>query len=296
MSANLERAVNLGPTIPGREPEWPETLDVPALLAHGWEPTPFREFVLKIHSRCDLACDHCYMYKLADKTWRSRPVRMPPAVVAQTATRIVEHVHAHGLTRVTLIMHGGELLLAGPELIAHLVTSVRDAAGSGVRVDVSLQTNGIGLDDEYLRLFDGLGVQVGVSVDGDATAPMIDLLLPHGTWTSPPPERLPGHPTAEVCICARSCVLGTLSARSLGLGSLGLHGPDQQPCMPRRHQGAHVSDNTTGHDDGLIDVSELTLRQLADEVDESSLTHTLRQILNSSEGDGGEIAGWSARL
>ena len=23
--------------------------------------TPFRQFVLKVHSRCDLACDHCYI-------------------------------------------------------------------------------------------------------------------------------------------------------------------------------------------------------------------------------------------
>jgi len=53
---------------------------------------------------------------------------------------------------------------------------------------------------------------------------------------------------------------------------------------------------TTWHDDGLIDVSELTLRQLANDVDESSLAWTLRRLLDSREGDGGEIAGWLARL
>jgi FXSXX-COOH protein len=57
-----------------------------------------------------------------------------------------------------------------------------------------------------------------------------------------------------------------------------------------------MSEDTTWHDDGLIDVSEFTLRQLANEVDESSLTRTLRRLLDSSEGDGGEIAGWLARL
>ena len=77
MSISHKREVNLGSTLPGPEPEWPATLDVHALLADGWEPTPFREFVLKIHSRCTLACDYCYMYELADKTWRLRPRRMP---------------------------------------------------------------------------------------------------------------------------------------------------------------------------------------------------------------------------
>src|ERR671917_2662710 len=110
MSMNHEREVNLAPTLPGPEPEWPSTLDVHALLADGWKPTPFREFVLKIHSRCDLACDYCYMYELADQTWRLRPRRMPRTIAEQTATRIAEHIHAHRLTRATIILHGGEPL------------------------------------------------------------------------------------------------------------------------------------------------------------------------------------------
>lgn len=57
-----------------------------------------------------------------------------------------------------------------------------------------------------------------------------------------------------------------------------------------------MSEDTTWHDGGLIDVSEFTLCQLANEVDESSLSRALRRLLDSSEGDGGEIAGWGARL
>ena len=37
----------------------------------GW-PVPLRQFVLKVHSRCDLACDHCYVYQSADQSWRGR--------------------------------------------------------------------------------------------------------------------------------------------------------------------------------------------------------------------------------
>jgi FXSXX-COOH protein len=57
-----------------------------------------------------------------------------------------------------------------------------------------------------------------------------------------------------------------------------------------------LSEDTTWHDDGLIDVSEFTLRRLANELDESSLTRTLRRLLDSGDADGGEIAGWIARL
>ena len=32
-----------------------------------------RQFLLKVHSRCNLACDYCYVYQHADQSWRTRP-------------------------------------------------------------------------------------------------------------------------------------------------------------------------------------------------------------------------------
>ena len=71
--------------------EWPATLDVSALAAEGWTPVPFREFIVKIHSRCDLACDYCYVYEMADQSWRDRPRRMSAEIASLTAMRIGEH-------------------------------------------------------------------------------------------------------------------------------------------------------------------------------------------------------------
>lgn len=150
--------------------EWPATLDVPGLRAGGWRPVPFREFVVKIHSRCDLACDYCYMYEMADQSWRDRPRRMSEETAEQTAFRIGDHAREHRVPEVMLILHGGEPLLAGPELITRLVTATRRQAGSHIRVDASVQTNGVGLDDAYLTLFRELGVRIGVSMDGTAAA------------------------------------------------------------------------------------------------------------------------------
>jgi hypothetical protein len=86
------------------------------------------------------------------------------------ARRIAEHARAHALNGITLILHGGEPLLAGRDLIERLVERTRSGAGPGITVDARVQTNAVGLSDAYLRLFDDLGVQVGVSIDGDVTA------------------------------------------------------------------------------------------------------------------------------
>lgn len=150
--------------------EWPASLDVSALLDEGWRPSPFREFIVKVHSRCDLSCDYCYMYEMADQSWRDQPRAMSPETAESTARRIGEHAGAHGLRDITLILHGGEPLLAGRDLISRLVTSTRRCAGRGTTVHATVQTNGVGLTDAYLKIFDELGVRVGVSVDGYADA------------------------------------------------------------------------------------------------------------------------------
>jgi uncharacterized protein len=121
---------------------------------------------MKIHSRCDLACDYCYMYEMADQSWRHQPLRMSAETAAATAFRIGEHVRANNVPAISLILHGGEPLLAGRDLIAQLVQGTRAAVGPRVEVDVRVQSNGVGLSEPFLDLFDQLNVKVGVSLDG----------------------------------------------------------------------------------------------------------------------------------
>lgn len=37
-------------------------------------PVPLYQFVPKVHSRCGLACDHCYVFESADQSWRGHPI------------------------------------------------------------------------------------------------------------------------------------------------------------------------------------------------------------------------------
>lgn len=93
--------------------EWPEVgLDVTRLHAEGWRPLPFSQFVVKIHERCNLACTYCYMYEMADQSWRGRPMTMADETVEALARRISEHVDAHDLPAIDILLHGGEPLMA----------------------------------------------------------------------------------------------------------------------------------------------------------------------------------------
>ncbi|MEV6525679.1 FxsB family cyclophane-forming radical SAM/SPASM peptide maturase [Longispora sp. NPDC051575] len=225
--------------------EWPEHLDVAALEAGGWRPTPFQQFVVKVHSRCNLACDYCYIYELGDSTWRSKPTVMAPEIIDRTCARIGEHARAHGLGAVRVVLHGGEPLLAGAATLARTATALRAALPPATTLALSVQTNGVLLTDALLDTLATHGYTVGLSLDGDQEAhdrhrryangrgshravvaaldllaarpgmfagllctvdlenapvatyeallafrpPAMDLLLPHGTWSSPPPRR-----------------------------------------------------------------------------------------------------------
>jgi uncharacterized protein len=153
------------PTVQG----WPYgQLDVDELRAGGWRPTAFREFVLKVHQRCNLACDYCYVYELADQTWRDRPVLMSPDVWQAAVQRIAEHVERHRLSRVGVVLHGGEPLLAGVDRLVRLAGDVRAAMPDGCEVTVGMQTNGVLLDESALDHLTEAGISIGVSVDGSA--------------------------------------------------------------------------------------------------------------------------------
>lgn len=142
-------------------------------------PHPLRQFIVKVHGRCDLACDYCYVFTMADQRWRSRPRVISHQVLDQTAVRIAEHRATHGIGNVDVVLHGGEPLLAGPAVLSYGISALRAAVGADLRVVV--QTNGVRLDRRFLDLFAALDVQVAVSLDGDADAHDRHRRRPNGT-------------------------------------------------------------------------------------------------------------------
>lgn len=131
---------------------------------------PFREFVLKVHSRCDLACDHCYVYEHADQSWSTRPRTISDEAISWTARRLAEHATTHALPSVTVILHGGEPLLAGPARLRRVCEELGSALNGIAELDLRIHTNGVQLSPRYLDLFDEFHVRVGISLDGDRAA------------------------------------------------------------------------------------------------------------------------------
>lgn len=151
--------------------EWPEGfLDERSLEQLGWQPVPIRQFLFKVFTRCNLNCDYCYVYELADQSWRDKPGIMSPEVIAAASARIAEHAKRHGLDEVRIILHGGEPLLVGAHFLEHLTTVIRESLPPTTRVGFGMQTNGVLLTDGLIEVCASLGISIGVSLDGDRDA------------------------------------------------------------------------------------------------------------------------------
>ncbi|MFD3521234.1 radical SAM protein [Streptomyces sp. NPDC058653] len=105
---------------------------------------------------CDIDCLYCYE-KRKEAPGGAR-------VGAGQITRLASLFRGRPLA---VELHGGEPLTAGRDHIAEILTEL---AGLPQVVRVTLQTNGVLLDGDWLDMFDDLcpDLRIGVSLDGDA--------------------------------------------------------------------------------------------------------------------------------
>ena len=67
-------------------------------------------------------------------------------------------------------MHGGEPLLLGPVRLREIADTLRTRIGPVSSLDLSIQTNGVRLDERFGEVFARHRIRIGVSLDGDQAA------------------------------------------------------------------------------------------------------------------------------
>lgn len=122
------------------------------------------QVILKVAERCNLDCSYCYMYHGVDQSYRHRPRLMSEAVYLRTLVMLRSYCENHG-SSMSLSFHGGEPTLCGIRQLNEWFGLARSVIGE--RLDtLSLQTNGTLLDDDWLDMFVGHRVALGISMDG----------------------------------------------------------------------------------------------------------------------------------
>lgn len=125
----------------------------------------FDYLLLKLASRCNLNCSYCYWFR--DPSVYAKPAILDEAVETAFVEKLERHVRRFGLRRFFLLMHGGEPLLFPKRRFDAFCGRLRSIeADLGFSLKLSIMTNGVLIDEEWIDLFDRHRVNVGLSLDG----------------------------------------------------------------------------------------------------------------------------------
>ncbi len=131
------------------------------------EPPVFTFLLVKLASRCNIACTYCYWFRDAD-------VYKKPAVLTVEAEdgfvkKLEEHIETFGLEHFMVVFHGGEPMLFPKRRFIALQEKLLDVEErTGCVIERGICTNGILIDDDWVDIFKQFDIGVSVSIDGPA--------------------------------------------------------------------------------------------------------------------------------
>lgn len=122
---------------------------------------PFSLLIKPVSGDCSLDCRYCF-YRTVKDCYPGSVHRMTPSTLAT----LLEKYLALRFDVSSLCFQGGEPLLMDIDFYHTLPELFSVHADNGQSLEVSFQTNGIGINREWVNLFTLLHALVGVSLDG----------------------------------------------------------------------------------------------------------------------------------
>ena len=128
---------------------------------------PATWLLVKVAARCNIDCTYCYWFR--DPEVLRAPKLLPDDLADLLMVRLRTHIARHQLKSFKLVLHGGEPLLWGRDRFRRLAIACADASAAlDCEVKLAVTTNGVLVDDDWVRLLREFDFSVTVSLDGPA--------------------------------------------------------------------------------------------------------------------------------
>jgi uncharacterized protein len=123
--------------------------------------------LIKLVSRCNLACTYCYWFR--DETVYDKSALLSEDVQHAFIDKLGVHIRRHGLSSFRCIFHGGEPMLFGYRRFRRLLIELHALGrATGCEIEFSITTNAVLVTEEWASLFADYDVHAAVSIDGPA--------------------------------------------------------------------------------------------------------------------------------
>lgn len=121
--------------------------------------------LVKVVSNCNLNCSYCYVYNSEDTSYKEQPNNMTFETIELVSNSLIQQSKQQDIG-FAIVIHGGEPLLLGIEKMKLLLSKLRNELTKN-KFPIAIQTNGILINDEYIKLFLKYDATISVSIDGN---------------------------------------------------------------------------------------------------------------------------------
>jgi uncharacterized protein len=125
-------------------------------------PLAFHVMAKPTGARCNLHCDYCFFLK-KESLYPGSNFRMSDDLMEAYLRQTIE---GQRVPRVTISWQGGEPTLMGLDFFRRTIEAEKKFARPGLRIENTIQTNGVLLDSEWCRFLHDHRFLVGLSLDG----------------------------------------------------------------------------------------------------------------------------------
>ena len=121
-------------------------------------------FIIKLVETCNLSCRYCYMFEFDKEISDRLPLRLSSELFSMLVNRIAEHVRESQPGEIVIAFHGGEPLMIGKTRFREFLIALGPVL-QDIHHGITVQTNGVKLDEEWLNIFLEFDVQFCISFD-----------------------------------------------------------------------------------------------------------------------------------
>ncbi len=129
-------------------------------------PHPFHVMIKPVGPRCNINCSYCYYLEKEKLYPDEKKFRISDEVLEAYVRGLIDAQVKAGLSEVPFAWQGGEPTILGREFFERVVALQKEHCPPDVRIENSLQTNGILIDDDWAGFFAREKFLIGISIDG----------------------------------------------------------------------------------------------------------------------------------
>lgn len=123
--------------------------------------------VVKLTERCNINCSYCYMFNKESDLFESKPKALNDDTVYAIAAFLLDAARKVEAHTVRIILHGGEPLMLRRSEFKSVCQTFIDVLHPKVKVQFTVQTNGMLISESWLQIFEEFDISVGISLDGN---------------------------------------------------------------------------------------------------------------------------------